>query len=113
MFEAASTNFDDAIKLDPSDGALLLEAGQSHFSFGMELGKSGQAAPAAHEFREAVRLMPELLEPRLNLGIALYREGQWNASLAEFEQVAARSPTNSLARHYLDLLQNGGSLPAR
>jgi tetratricopeptide (TPR) repeat protein len=103
-FEAASTNYSDAIKLDPSDPALPVEAGQAHFLFGMELGKSGQAAPAAREFQEAVRLMPEVVEARLNLGIALFREEQWNESLHEFEQVAARSPTNALAQHYLEIL---------
>lgn len=104
-FRAASTNYNDAIKLDPSDRALAVEAGQAHFSFGMQLGKSGQAAAAAREFQAAVLLMPETVEARLNLGIALFREGQWNESLHEFEQVAERSPTNALARHYLDILQ--------
>jgi tetratricopeptide (TPR) repeat protein len=103
-FQAASTNYGDAIKLDPSDPALPAEAGQAHFLFGMELGKSGQAAPAAREFQEAVRLMPEVVEARLNLGIALFRQEQWKESLDEFEQVAARSPTNALARHYLEIL---------
>ena len=105
-FEAASTNYSDAIKLDPTDPALPLEAGQAHFLFGMELGKSGQAAPAAREFQEAVRLMPEVVEARLNLGIALFRQGQWNESLNEFQQVAARNPTNVLARHYLQILRH-------
>jgi tetratricopeptide (TPR) repeat protein len=104
-YEAAATNYSDAIKLDPADPALPLEAGQAHFLFGMELGKSGQAARAAREFQEAVRLMPEVVEARLNLGIALYREGQWNESLNEFEQAAARSPTNTLALHYLQILR--------
>jgi tetratricopeptide (TPR) repeat protein len=104
-FEAASTNYSDAIKLDPTDALLPLEAGQAHFLFGTELGKSGNAAAAAREFREAARLMPEVVEARLNLGIALFREEQWNESLNEFEQVAARSPTNALAQHYLDLLR--------
>jgi tetratricopeptide (TPR) repeat protein len=104
-WEAAATNFSDAIKLNPSDPALLTEAGQAHFLFGMALGKSGQAIPAAREFREAVRLMPDVVEARLNLGIALFRDKQWNDSLSEFEQVAARSPTNALARHYLALLR--------
>jgi tetratricopeptide (TPR) repeat protein len=103
-FQAASTNYDDAIKLAPSDRTLPLEAGQAHFLFGMELGKSGDTPSATREFQKAVRLMPDVVEARLNLGIALYRQGDWNASFNEFQEVTARSPTNALAQHYLALL---------
>jgi tetratricopeptide (TPR) repeat protein len=104
-FEAASTNFSDAIKLDPSNPALPQEAGQAHYMLGMELGKSGKAAQAAREFAEAVRLMPNVVEAQLNLGIALYQEGDWNDSLNEFEQVVASNPTNALARHYVEIIR--------
>jgi tetratricopeptide (TPR) repeat protein len=131
-FEAASTNYNAAIKLDPSDPALRFESGQSlaalgrhseaaeryreatqlspewgqaHFQSGMELGKCGQLADAAREFQEAARLMPDVLEARLNLGITFYQEGKRNEALNEFEQVAERSPTNAVARHYLKLLR--------
>jgi tetratricopeptide (TPR) repeat protein len=132
-FEAASTNYSNAIQLDPWDPSLRFEAGQclaslerhseaaeryqeagrlspawgqAHFLSGVELGRCGQPAAAAREFQEAARLMPEVVEARLNLGIALFQEGQWGQSLNEFEQVVARSPTNTLAWHYLDLLRN-------
>ncbi|HWF18001.1 MAG TPA: tetratricopeptide repeat protein [Verrucomicrobiae bacterium] len=102
--EAACTNYDEAAKLDSFNSALASETGQAHFLYGMELGKAGQTAAAEREFRESVRLMPEVVEARLNLGIALYREQKWNESLNEFQAVAARSPTNELARQYLELL---------
>lgn len=107
----ASTNYNEAMELNPFDPALALEAGQAHFLFGSQLGKSGQAAPAAREFQEAVRLMPNVVEARLNLGIALFREKQWDESRQQFEQVAARSPTNAVARHYLGLLQKSTAPP--
>jgi tetratricopeptide (TPR) repeat protein len=110
-FEAAATNYDDAMKLDPSDPAMPLKASQAHFALGMELGKSGHPAAAAREFKEAVRLSPDTLEARLNLGIALFNDGQWEQSSHEFEQVAARCPTNALAGHYLDLLRSKVVLP--
>jgi predicted Zn-dependent protease len=72
----------------------------------MELGKSGRPALAARQFREAVRLMPEIVEARLNLGIALYEAGNFAESRQELEEVAARSPTNALAQKYLTLLHN-------
>ncbi|HWY74095.1 MAG TPA: tetratricopeptide repeat protein, partial [Verrucomicrobiae bacterium] len=95
------------------DPALSREAGNAHYLFGVELGNSGKAALAAREFREVLRLMPELTEARLNLGIALYQDGQWNASQTEFEQVAARNPTNTLAQHYLELLHNRPASPEK
>jgi Tfp pilus assembly protein PilF len=103
--EAASTNFNDAIKLDPADAPLSLEAGRAHFLFGMELGKSHQPALAARQFKEAVQLMPAIVEARLNLGIALYEAGQFAESRQELEEVVARSPNNTPAKQYLTLLR--------
>ena len=99
-FDAAGTNYSDAMKLDPSDAALPHEASQAHFALGMELGKSTQSAGAAREFKEAVRLNPEMIEARLNFGIALFNDSQWDESFHEFEQVAQRCPANDLASHY-------------
>jgi tetratricopeptide (TPR) repeat protein len=130
--QAASTNFADAITLEPSDATLRFDAGQNlaalgrhreaaaryeeaarmspdwgqaHFQCGRELGLCDQPAEAAREFREAARLMPDLIEPRLDLGIALAKEGQLADALKEFETVSQRSPTNAVARHYMEVLR--------
>ncbi len=107
-YQAAATNFDEAIQLGPAEPDLLNEAGQAHFLYGEELGKSGQPAAAAGEFRDAVRLLPDVIEARLNLGIALYHEKQWNESLTQFETVLSRNPTNIVAVRYLELLRKHG-----
>jgi tetratricopeptide (TPR) repeat protein len=112
-FNLAITNYSEAVTLDPSDPSLAMEAGKAHYLFGMELGNGGNAAQAAREFQEAVRLMPEVIEARLNLGIALYNQGQWNASETEFENVTARNPTNAVAQHYLELLHNRPASPEK
>lgn len=131
-FEAARTNFADAVALAPSDASLRFEAGQNlaalgrhaeaaasfgeaarlspdwgqaHFESGREFGLCGRPADAAREFDDAARLMPGAIEPRLDLGIALAQQGQWTDALKEFESVAERSPTNAVARHYIDLLR--------
>jgi tetratricopeptide (TPR) repeat protein len=138
--EAAATNFVDAIKLNPSDPMLRLEAGQSlaaaghhpqalaqyadavrlapdlaqaHFLHGVELGRQGNPAEAAQDFRAAVKLMPALLEARLNLGIALVGLGQRDEALAQFEEVLSRNPTNALALRYTEMLrsQSAGASP--
>jgi tetratricopeptide (TPR) repeat protein len=133
-YEAAATNFTDAIKLSPSDAMLRLEAGQSlaaagrrgdaaahyaeavrlapgmapaHFLYGVELGRQGQPGEAANEFGEAVRLMPDLLEARLNLGIALVNAKRPDEALVQFEEVLQRSPTNSVALRYVEKLRAG------
>jgi tetratricopeptide (TPR) repeat protein len=131
-FEAAATNFDDAIKLSPSDAMLYVEAGQSfaalgrhaeaeqhyaeaakispdlmqaHFLYGLELGREGKPADAAEQFREAVRIMPGLAEARLNLGMALVKEGNYSDALAQFEEVLQQNPTNALALQYAQALR--------
>jgi tetratricopeptide (TPR) repeat protein len=140
-FEAACTNYSEAIELSPSDPRLRLEAGlplaalgrhadaarcykeaiqlspdlaQAHFLCGLELGKLEKPGDAEREFREAARLMPDLAEARLNLGIALYRQEKLTEALKEFEQVLQRNPTNALASKYLQALRDRTSpTPAR
>jgi tetratricopeptide (TPR) repeat protein len=131
-FEAASTNYADAIKLNPSDATLRFEAGQSlgalgrhndaaqryaeaaqlspgwwqaHFRCGLELGRADKPAEATSEFREAVRIMPDVAEIRLNLGIALVKQGQNAEALKEFEWMIQRFPTNTLALQYIEALR--------
>ena len=132
-FEAALTNYSEAITLSPADPALRLETGQAfaalgrhaeaaqcyadslqlspgqgqvHFLLGAELGKLGRPDSAEQEFRKAAELMPQVVEARLNLGIALYQQGKRDEARAEFETVLQRSPTNSLALRYVQALNH-------
>lgn len=50
--------------------------------------------------------MPEVVEARLNLGIALYEDGHFAESRHELEEVAARRPANAVAQKYLTLLRD-------
>jgi tetratricopeptide (TPR) repeat protein len=122
--EAAATNYDDAINLNPTDAMLYIEAGQNlailgrhaeaeqhyaeavklspdsmeaHFRYGLELGRDGNAADAAGQFREAVRIMPDLPEARLNLGMALENEGNYSEALEQFEKILEQNPANAVA----------------
>jgi tetratricopeptide (TPR) repeat protein len=135
-FEAAATNYADAIALSPSDASLRLEAGQplgqlgrhaeaarryeeacrlspdlgqAHFLLGLELGTLGKPADAAQEFQEAVRLLPEVMEARLNLGIALSRQGKSTAALEQFAEVLRHDGTNALALKYVAALRGGAA----
>ncbi|MDR3459721.1 MAG: tetratricopeptide repeat protein [Verrucomicrobiae bacterium] len=130
--EAAATNFDDAIKLNPFEAMLHVEAGQNlsvlgrrleaerhfreavrlspdsiqaHFFYGSELGRDGKPADAVREFREAVRIMPDMVEARYNLGISLVDAGNYSDALAQFEIVLARDPANAKALQYAKALR--------
>ncbi|MGA2247200.1 MAG: tetratricopeptide repeat protein [Verrucomicrobiota bacterium] len=126
-YEAAATNFDDAIKLSPMDADLYMDAGQNfaalaehreaarryavaarlapdslpaHFLCGLEWGRDNQPAAAAEEFQEAVRIRPDLAETHLNLGMAYMNAGILTNALAEFDGLLQKNPTNELALRY-------------
>jgi len=130
--EAAADNYDAALRLNSSDGALYLEAGQNletlgrqaqaeqcyarasellpdsiqaHFLYGLELGRGGKLAGATAQFREAVRIKPDMPESRLNLGIALSQEGNYPEALEQFDKVLAQNPSNAIALNYAQTLR--------
>jgi tetratricopeptide (TPR) repeat protein len=131
-FDAAATNFADALALSPFDPGLLMEAGRAlsalgrhdqaaqryaeavqiepdqappHLQLGVELGRLQEPAAAEQEFRQALRLMPDLLEARLNLGIALCEQNKLDEALQQFNEVLQRNPADSLALRYAQLLR--------
>jgi tetratricopeptide (TPR) repeat protein len=137
-FDAAVTNLQDALKLSPNDPALHREladaltklgrnaeaaphraAGdrtdlarlQEYFRRGVELGRAGKPAEAAVQFREVVRLMPELAEGRLNLALALESQGRAQEALEQFQQVLRLSPTNKFAAEHERLLESRLATP--
>jgi tetratricopeptide (TPR) repeat protein len=137
-FEAAVTNFAEAVELSPSDPGLLLEAGRSlaavgrhaeaaqryaeairiepdlaqpHLQLGVELGRLERPAEAEREFREALRLMPDSVETRRNLGIALYKQNKLDDALKQFDEVLQRNPADALASQYAQALRSKTSRP--
>jgi serine/threonine-protein kinase len=70
---------------------------QAHYLYGLALGRAGNPAGAAEQFREAIRIMPDLPEARLNLGLALENGGDFAGALREFNQVLEQAPANALA----------------
>ena len=132
-WEAAVTNYSEALILSPASVSLRVECGQAlaaigrhqeaarrygeaialtpdqgqtHFLRGVELGILGQPQEAEQEFRAAVRLMPDLVEARLNLGISLYQQQKSEEARVYFAEVLQRNPTNALAMKYMQRLQH-------
>jgi len=138
-FLEARTAYLDALRLNPVDPALHLEAGrclatlgqreeaarlfaeavrlapdsmEARFLLGTELGRLGRPLEAAEQFRETLRLRPDLLEARLNLGVAWEQAGRLADALAEFQAVLERNPTNRVALEHLRALRtNDTPLP--
>jgi tetratricopeptide (TPR) repeat protein len=130
--EAAATNYDEMIGLNPSAAPVYVAAGQNlvalgrhaeaeahyaeavklapdlmdaHYLYGLELGRDGRAKDAAAQFREAVRIMPGLAEARLNLGLALEHAGNESEALIQFEKVLEENPGNALALAHAQALR--------
>jgi tetratricopeptide (TPR) repeat protein len=130
--EAAITNYNAAVELNPGDANLRIEAGQcllilrrfaeaarqlaeavrlnpgsaeAHLFYGSAVGQEGMATNAEEQFREALRIQPDLLEAQVHLGIALMKEGHSSEALSQFEAVLQRSPTNRLALEYSRVLR--------
>ena len=63
-------------------------------------------AEAARGFRGALRLRPDPVQARRNLGIALYKQDKLEDALKQFEEVLQRSPANALALLYAQELRS-------
>ena len=59
----------------------------AYFNFGATLTNEGDLAGAEEAYREAIRLSPVFLQPRLNLGLLLERAGQVDKAIAEWRWV--------------------------
>lgn len=130
--DGAATNYANAVKLNPEDSALHVEAGECflaggrleeaanqfaealrltpnsarvHQLYGAVLGQAGMAVEAEQQFGEALKLEPEFLEARLNLGIAQMSQGKTAEALSNLEAVLEKSPTNQLALKYVAKLR--------
>jgi len=138
-FGPAVTNYAAAIRLDPSDPVLHLEAGrvlvalgrhddavreyqsavelapdqaQPHMQLAVELGRLGKPALAEPEFRQVLRLQPDFTEARTDLGIALYEQEKLEEALKQFEEVLQRNPEDATALNYARRLRNRTPGPA-
>jgi tetratricopeptide (TPR) repeat protein len=103
-FAAASSNYLSAIRVDPVDPKLRVDAG-GNFAL------SGDNPRAEEQFRQALRLEPGLVKTRLNLAVALMKEGRAPAARRELDLVLQQEPGNAVAAQYAGMLRSN-SIPA-
>jgi superkiller protein 3 len=64
-----------------------------------------QVEAAAAQFKEVVRLRPDLAKAHFNLGVALGKQRKVEQALNEFRATLQLSPTNHAARKYIETLE--------
>ena len=69
-----------------------LRSPQAHWDLGLQAGARGDWPEAVVQFREAVRLAPDLAVVRLNLGLALNRTGDARDALDQLEEAVRLDP---------------------
>ena len=77
---------------------------------GVVLGRQGKLTAAVAEFQTALQLKPDLLDARLNLGIALITTDPAEA-LTQFEAVLQQNPSHAAALKYAQELRARNVLP--
>jgi TPR repeat protein len=86
---------------DAAEAASGRDAAHQHYSQGVGLLYSGDAPGALAEFREALRLRPDLAQARFSLGTALYLNGDVDGAIEAYRAVIRQQP--DLAHAHLHL----------
>jgi tetratricopeptide (TPR) repeat protein len=75
----------------------------AHFSAGQEAMRAGQTERAIREYREVLRLEPNLAEARVNLGLAYFGAGEYQQASKEFEKARQEKPGLVAANLFLGI----------
>jgi TolB-like protein/DNA-binding winged helix-turn-helix (wHTH) protein/Tfp pilus assembly protein PilF len=86
--DAAKRALDNAQKLDPNSPEILLALGYYQYWVLRDYG------PAKTTFKLVSKMLPNSVEVPFALGLVTRREGQWDESVAYFEQALALDPVN-------------------
>jgi len=84
---------------------------EAHNNMGALLLGQGKTDEAIREFSEAVRINPAKPEFHYNLGVVLKNKRQINEALGQFNAALKLNPDYQDARHALDTLGGGSSIP--
>lgn len=85
----------------------------AHFSAGQEATRAGQADRAIREYREVLRLSPNLTEARVNLGLDYFMVGQYEQASTELEKARREKPRLVAANLFLGMIYLKLGFPAK
>jgi tetratricopeptide (TPR) repeat protein len=94
--DGAITNYEEAIKLEPS----LVGA---HNNLGMAYSAKGDVDDAMAQYRATIKLDPDYAIAHYNLGRALLQEGETDEAIAEFKAALTVNPARAGMRNNPDL----------
>ena len=94
QFDAAVTNFNEAVRLNSSDANL-------RFTTGLTLLRAGRTNDAVAQFTEAVRLKPAFPEACYQLGRQLFLQGQFQGAIEQLGEATKLKPDYAFAQFYL------------
>jgi Flp pilus assembly protein TadD len=100
----ALAHYSEAVHIDPNYA-------EAHNNMGALLLGQGKTDEAIREFSEAVRINPAKPEFHYNLGVVLKNKRQINEALGQFNAALRLNPSYQDARHALDTLEGGSSIP--
>jgi tetratricopeptide (TPR) repeat protein len=85
----------------------------AHFSAGQEATRAGQAERAIREYREVLRLRPDLTEARVNLGLDYFMAGQYAEASTELQRARKEMPHLGAANLFLGMVDLKLGFPAK
>jgi len=85
----------------------------AHFLAGQKAMQASEIQRAIQEFKQTLRLMPNLAEAHANLGLAYYLEGQYLAAIPELEKAHQLKPQMVAADLFLGLTYQKSGSPAK
>jgi tetratricopeptide (TPR) repeat protein len=118
-YDRATTDFEAALRLDPSNanykkslenvrrlrGMTALQIADENFGFGRFLFNNGDDDQAIKFFTQAIRLNPNFAPPYEYRALAYYRKGDIDRAIADFEAALRINPNNANAREALEAVR--------
>jgi serine/threonine-protein kinase len=85
-----------ATELNPKDATITKEISQSHNEMGLYLLSANKLDEAAASFEEALRLDPQNLDARYNLGVVSAQRGNWKEAELHFRKAVGLTGSGAL-----------------
>ena len=85
------------------EGLAVAPSSDAHYAFGVLLGRLGRQDEALEQYRESVRVDPNMSEARANLGALLIEKGEFKEAVVHLEVAVDIKPTDVHSHYNLGL----------